>query len=249
MVRSKVENILKAVYSAELIDSLLDSYYNSLKEYKKENWQYFGNEIGQFIEVARRMIEFQLTSCFTPLENKLSNFNERVLIDWENKSSNYIEEYRIIIPRCLYSMYCMRNKRGMIHKNHIDPNKMDATVLLGNEKWVLAEFFRLVSSYTFDETEEIINSIICKETSMIWDTGNMLRVMNNKMGARDKVLCLLYIRDNQAVETLRKSIEYSNVSEFRKILKKLHKERAIEYEAEKCHLSPLGMERAEELLS
>ena len=83
------------------------------------------------------------------ISNKLPNFNERILTTWENYGSAYDEVYRIIIPRCLYAMYCIRNKRGMIHKNHIDPNKMDATILLNDTKWVLAEFFRMSSTLSF----------------------------------------------------------------------------------------------------
>ena len=120
MTRSDIQNIFETVYPKELVESMLTSYEKALSEYKKNHWQYFGNEVGQFIEVARRIIEFQLTGQYTPLVDKLKNFNEKILVDWENNSAGAIEEYRIIIPRCLYAMYCLRNKRGMIHKNHID---------------------------------------------------------------------------------------------------------------------------------
>ena len=122
MTRSDIQTVLESVYPHELAESLLINYENALREFKKGNWRYFGNEIGQFIEVSYRMIEFQLTANYTPIANKLPNFNERILIAWENYGSTYDEVYRIIIPRCLYAMYCLRNKRGMIHKNHIDPN-------------------------------------------------------------------------------------------------------------------------------
>ena len=55
MTRSDIQKVLMTVYPAELVDSVLTSYENALAEYKKEHWQYFGNEIGQFVEVARRL--------------------------------------------------------------------------------------------------------------------------------------------------------------------------------------------------
>lgn len=247
MTRNSVEQALTVVYPQEIVSSLLTSYENALREFKKNNWQYTGNEMGQFIETARRLLEFQLKGKYTPMIIKLSNFNEKVLADYENSPSKP-EEYRIIIPRILYSMYCLRNKRGMIHKNHIDPNKMDASLLLNNSKWVLAEFFRLVSTKTFEETEEIINGIMCKETSIIWDIGNDLRVLDTKMKNVNKILCLLYFKDGQSELSLQKSTEYKNSSDFRKILKKLHTEKLIEYTSDKCLLSPIGSEKAEALL-
>lgn len=249
MTRSDIQVILEATYPSELVESILTSYENALTEYKKGNWQYFGNEIGQFIEVARRIIEYRIDGKYTPLTDKLSIFNEKVLASIEGHSATISEVYRVIIPRILYAMYCLRNKRGMIHKSHIDPNKMDATVLLGNAKWVLAELFRLASTLSFEETAAAIDSIMSRETSVIWDTGSSLRVLDTKMNTRDKILCLLYIRDNQSESVLRNSTEYKNSSEFRKLLKVLHKDKLIEYSEEKCILSPLGVLRAEALLN
>ena len=74
MTRSDIQKVLTTAYPAELVDSMLTSYENALAEYKKEHWQYFGNEIGQFVEVARRMIEYQLDNRYTPLAKKLDNF-------------------------------------------------------------------------------------------------------------------------------------------------------------------------------
>lgn len=155
----------------------------------------------------------------------------------------------MLIPRTLYAMYCLRNKRGMIHKSSIDPNKMDATVLLGNAKWILAEFFRLASTLPFEETEAIIESIICRETSVVWDTGTSLRILDTRMSAKDKVLCLLYVKDRQSELELQTSIEYKNGSEFKKILRGLHKDKLVEYSEGKCMLSPIGILQAEVLLT
>lgn len=249
MTRNDIQTILEATYPQELVDSLMTSYENAISEYKKCHWQYFGNEIGQFVEVARRVIEYQVSGSYTPLTDKLGIFNEKVLAGFEGNSSAISEAYRVIIPRILYAMYCLRNKRGMIHKSHIDPNKMDATVLLGNTKWVLAEFLRISSTLSFQETQDAIDSIMCRETSIIWDTGSSLRILDTKMSAKDKVLCLLYTKDNQSESELRNSIEYKNASDFRKILKALHKDKLIEYAAEKCSISPIGIEKAELLLS
>lgn len=136
----------------------------------------------------------------------------------------------------------------MIHKNHIDPNKMDATILLNDTKWILAEFFRLSSTLSFEETESIIDSIMCKESSLIWDTGSVLRVLDTKMSCADKVLCLLYMRNSQTDAELRNSVEYKNPTEFKRVLKTLHNKRMIEYAAPNCTLSPLGVQRVEEIL-
>lgn len=249
MTRSDVQRTLISVYPTELVNSMLTSYEKAVAEYKKQHWQYFGNEIGQFIEVIRRLIEFKLYNKYTPLEKKLPNFNERILIEWENCDVKHAEVYRVIIPRGIYFMYCLRNKRGMIHKNHIDPNRMDASVLLSNAKWVLSEIFRQVSTMSFEETEAIVNSIMTKESTIIWDNGKILRVLDTKMASKDKIICLLYMKEKMTDLEIQKSIEYKNWSDFKKILKSLHKSKLIEYDSPNCILSPLGVEFAEKILS
>ena len=195
------------------------------------------------------MVEYKLSGRYTLLTEQLSIFSEKVLTGYEQSQKEISESYRIIIPRILYSMYCLRNNRGMIHKSAIDPNKMDASVLLADAKWVLAEFFRLSSTLTFEETTEIIDSIINKETSLIWNVGKSLRILNPKMATKDKVLCLLYAKNGQSEMELLNATEYRNKTSFRNILKRLHKEKLIEYSSECCVLSPTGIDEAEKLLS
>ena len=145
-------------------------------------------------------------------------------------------------------MYCIRNKRGMIHKNHIDPNQMDAYLILNNSKRVLAELIRLSSSLSFDKTIEIVDSIMYRETSIIWNAGNFSRILDTRMSCADQIVCLLYLKNNQTEQELRKTIEYSNASRFKDILKALHKNRLIEYSDSICIISPIGIQKSRRII-
>lgn len=74
MTKNEIETVLGNFYPQELIEPLLDSYEHALCEYKKSHWQYFGNELGQFIEIARRIVENQVKKEYTRLSEKLSIF-------------------------------------------------------------------------------------------------------------------------------------------------------------------------------
>ena len=241
-----IKDILINEYPEELVDSILECYLKALTEYRKGNWKYVGTEIGQFIENCRRMIEYKLNNSYTYLCQILSNFNEKELKNLENKSGQV--EYRIIIPRLLYSSYAIRSKRGMIHTSHINPNYMDATLLINNVKWILAELVRLSSNIDFDKSNELINSIMSKENNIIWEINGKIRILNTKIDTQNKILCLLYYKDNQTDSFLCNMLEYKNFSRFKNILKKLHKERFIEYDNTNCILSPNGKLKAEEIL-
>lgn len=246
---SDIELNLKNKYPAELCSAILVSYLKSITEFRKHNWKYSANEIGAFIENSFRIIQYITQGSYTPINKQMPTFNQSLLNTFENASVSINETFRIIIPRILYGMYCIRNKRGAIHPNGIDPNRMDAQLLNNNAKWILAELYRMSIDSEFEEAEKIIESIMNKEIDMIWDNGKCLRILDTKMSTKNKILCLLYIKNNQNVNSLQVSIEYKNKSDFKKILRQLHTQRLIEYAEEECILTPLGEIKAQEILN
>ncbi len=248
MIKAKIIRILNLTFPSELTTSCLESFTAMLREYKKENWKYAGNESGQFIEVARRMIEFVTAAKYTPLSEQLPLFNENTIKLYEQNNVTVDTSYRILIPRYLFAMYSVRNKRGIIHKSNINPNYMDSTLLLNSAKWILAEFVRLSSNLPFEETTELIESLTEKEQSLFWNVENSTRILCPKMASSTKILCLLYYKDGQTDTQLQTSIEYKNSTSFKSILKDLHKERKIEYINGNCFLSPVGLKEAEETI-
>ena len=60
MKQNYVVMTLSASLPDEVVQAMVENYVRALGEFCKENWQYFGNEIGQFIECARRLIGFKI---------------------------------------------------------------------------------------------------------------------------------------------------------------------------------------------
>lgn len=245
---NEIQIELNKTYPTDLTKALIESYLSSLREYRKKNWNFCINELGQFIEICRRIVCINLGDAPMALSVALPNFTPSVLQCWEQKDKSiYDESVRIIIPRQLYSMYCVRSKRGAIHANHINPNQIDARVLLDQAKWVFAELFRLSSTLSFEETLLIIDSIMVKEFDVIWKVNDKYRIIDTSMKTPTKVLCLLYLKDEQLDIDLQEQIEYKNTSNFRILLRKLHAEKKIEYSNSKCYISPLGINFVEKL--
>ncbi len=249
MYRNDIITSLAKDYPEDIANALVGNYISALGEYRKEDWMNCSGYIGKFVESARRMIHIKLTGESVPLNKEMNEkFTNKQLNEWENMRSEFPEEYRIIIPRNLYAMYCIRNKRGGVHLNHISPNKMDASLLINSSKWVLSEFFRLSSTKSIEETTDIIESIMNKDICLIWNTGETDRILDPKMSCSKQILCLLYSKNGQNKDDLLKATEYKNPSRFDNLLNDLHRNRFIEYKDSKCILSPLGINEAEKLL-
>ncbi|MGN0014194.1 MAG: hypothetical protein ACI37T_02110 [Candidatus Gastranaerophilaceae bacterium] len=244
---NKVRIILESKYPKELSEKIVKLYSDTLLDFRKKNWKNCISNIGQLNEAFFRVLEYELTGNYIDLKTQLPKFQSGILNHWENVS-NKPENLKVIMPRILFGMYCLRNKRGAIHLSSIDPNEIDATVLIQQAKWFLAEIIRINSPLSFDETIKLIKQIICKEIDIIWDTGGKIRILKNDLNTTQKVICLLYYKDGQSENELYENTEYKNFSLFRnRILKSLHQRRFIEYNNKVCKISPLGIIEAEKI--
>jgi hypothetical protein len=247
VINPKISLILKGNYPSDLVDSLLDAYSEVISNYRIEKWKPSELDAGHFVEASRRIIESELFGSFTPLSKSLGSFSPAVLSKYE--SANGDEAFRILMPRVLFSIYCIRNKRGVGHISLISPNKLDATYILNSTKWVLAEFVRLASSSNPDEAHELTNYILERELDLIWDDGESFMILNSKLKTDQKILVTLYKRDRVELEDLRHLIGYQNKSNFRKIALKLKLKNFIDItQSSTCKLSPLGVKEAESII-
>lgn len=105
MIKSEIEDALALSIPKDLVSSLLSSYENALGQYRKENWQYFGNDIGQFIEIARRIVEYKLSGRYTLLTEQLSIFQKKYLLGMNNLQKKFLKVtellFREFYIRCI----------------------------------------------------------------------------------------------------------------------------------------------------
>ena len=248
MINPRIKNILCTRYPEELVDTLIQAYSEVLSNYRIEKWKPSELDAGHFVETARRFLEHELTGNHTALNRSLNSFNQTVLNRLESSSGD--ESFRILIPRTLYAIYCIRNKRGVGHISSISPNKLDATFILNSVKWVLSEFVRISASSTPDEADEIINSILERQVNLIWDDGESYMILDKRLNAEKKILISLYKKDRLKIKNLQSLIDYKNNTHFKKIALKLKANKYIDITQDgTCKLSPLGIKEAEQLIN
>lgn len=243
----KARKLLLNDYPEELVDLLVEYFKEIDRGYRLEKWKPSELDSGHFVEIVRRIIEDRLFGSYTPIKKSLGPFSPAVLAKYESATGD--ETYRIIIPRVLYAMYCVRNKRGVGHVGVVSPNKMDATFILSSARWVLAELVRLSGQKCPDEAHKVIGDLTDKYVDLIWSDGETFMILDPKMKAADKVLLALYKEDDVSVDTVQDRVDYKNRTNFRKILKQLEGKKFIHCnEQNQCKLSPLGVNEVESRL-
>ncbi|NGP90257.1 hypothetical protein [Fodinibius halophilus] len=244
---AKLKKLIANNYDQQISDHLVSSFLEIEENFVIKKWKPSELNAGHFVEAVRRIIELELFGKYTPFNNKLPHFNDSELQRYERQKGH--ESFRMLIPRILKAIYNIRNKRGVGHISDISPNEMDATLILYNVKWVLAEIIRLNSNLKPEETQQIINKIVERDIQLLWKDGEVKRILNPNILAKDKVLVLLYDESPMPAEKIRGIIEYKNSYNFKKILKGLHSDRLIEFDDDNiCKISPTGITEAEKIL-
>lgn len=244
---TKIATLLKKSYPADVVDALLAAYAEIESNYALRKWKASELDAGHFVEAARRLLEHTLFGGHTPIGQSLSNFNDLEQKKYETGSGD--EAFRILVPRVLRSVYGVRNKRGVGHVGLVSPNEMDATLILYSTKWVLAEFVRQASGLSPAATQAMVDGVVERRLMVLWKHDGLTRVLESSLDSKKKTLVLLYDADAQSDETLRASIEYKNLSNFRALLRQLHKKRLIEYRSDRvCQITPKGVVEAEAVL-
>lgn len=247
MANPKVKKNLASRFPKDLVEVLTDAFDEIQSNYRIEKWKPSELDAGHFVEAVRRLLDHELFGNYTPLDQSLGSFNQQVLNRLESASGDEI--FRILMPRVLFSIYCIRNKRGVGHISSISPNKLDATYILNSSKWVLAELVRISATSTPDEAYELTNAILERQVDLIWDDGESFMILDSKLKAEDKILLSLYKKDRVELDSLQEMIRYKNKTNFRKLAEKLKSKNLIDITTDKlCKLSPLGQHEAERII-
>jgi hypothetical protein len=246
-MEKKALKILEAASDKALAATILATFKDVEKNFFLRSWKTSEVDSGHFVEAARRFVDFRLSGAYRPIGTTLSTFNNNELKRLENATGN--EAYRLHIPRALFSIYGLRNKRGVGHLGIVNPNYLDATFIMATCKWVLGEFLRTESALTFDDTVAVVERIVDRPLPGIWDIGSTKRILADGLSLRNQILFLLLAESPQSSGRLLECTGYSNAAYFNKSLRMMHSERLIELTGEGlCHLSPKGSKIAEQIV-
>jgi hypothetical protein len=252
----KKQNDFVINISNEFSNRLLKAYdeirNRYLKAFYDSSWDSSGLSAGKFCEIMLRFLQKELTGNYTPFNKNFGNFSDECTKLMKLPTEKGIESLRIIIPRALVFMYTIRSKRAVGHVGgDIDSNEMDASIIYQISSWIVCEIIRIYHSLSTEEAIEYISRIMERKIPDIWKIEDKKRILRNDLNYKQKTLLLIYDKPNFGVllKDLFEWVEYSNLAYFKRdILKKLHKERFIEFnEIDRIiYISPLGVKEVEE---
>lgn len=234
---------------ASLRTPLLEEFNKVARNFREGRWEPAELNGGKLCEIVYTILRGHVDGNFPAKPSKPRNMVDACK-DLE-KAAGFPRSVRIQIPRMLTALYEVRNSRNVGHVGaDVDPNRMDASVVLGLSQWIMAELVRIFHSVSTDEAARVVEGLIERTSPLLWEVGGVTRVLMPGMSAKDKALALLYgSLGPQQVRWVVDSIEYKNASQFRNtVLKVAHRSKLIEFnqKADTVELSPLGIRYVED---
>ncbi len=234
-----------------LKNELVKTFNEIARNYREQRWEPSELNGGKYCEVVYTILKGYTEGKFPSKASKPKN-----MVDACNKfeqipSSSFPRSVRIQIPRIIIALYEIRNNRGVGHVGgDVDPNHMDATIVLYMVKWIMAELIRLFHNVNTDIATEAVERITDRTLPILWKVGGKIRVLDTSINMTEKTLVVLYYnRDSVAENLLVDWVEYTNLSVYcRDILRKAHKNKLIEYDKanKQVTISPKGIKYVED---
>jgi hypothetical protein len=241
---------------ATLRDDLLKAFNEIVKNYRERRWEPSELNGGKLCEAVFTVAKGWLEGGQYPARaEKPNRFPQRCwALEQEYQHVPNSRSARVLIPRVMIGLYDIRNNRGVGHAGaEVDPNHMDATVVLYQAKWLMAELVRLLHMLTIEAATTIVDGLIEREVAWVWRLGDKKRVLRTGMTWRQQTLVLLLTEPGEVAEIdLFRWLEHSNPAILRRdVLRPLHKERQIEYDtiSRTVRLLPPGVTAAEALVT
>jgi len=176
----------------KLVDELLAAYSEAKHNFYLGGLRLSEVEGGRFCEAAFRLLEQIALGKFTALGRVLDT--EKLIKQLQDlPRGTCADSVRIHIPRALRVIYDIRNNRDAAHlADGIDPNTQDATLVMANLDWVLAELIRIYHGVSAENAQDIIERLVTRKAPAVEDFDGFLKVLKPKLQVSDYALLTLF---------------------------------------------------------
>jgi hypothetical protein len=214
-----------------LRSELLTEFKKITQNYRERRWEAQNLDGGRLCEIAYTILDgYTSGGIYAPKASKPRNF-EAACKSLENRAS-YPDSARITVPRVLFALYEIRNRRGVGHVGgDVDANHMDAEFVLAAAKWVVAELVRIFHDIDVKTATEVVDALATRTLPVIWEVNDVKRVIDTTRPLADQTLLLLYSDPSPISEkSLLLFLEQDRPQNYRRVLERLHKSRMIEWD-------------------
>ncbi|MDI6893788.1 MAG: hypothetical protein QME70_04105 [Bacillota bacterium] len=141
---------------------------------------------GKFVETLVQVLQYLESGTFES-QPKVDKYLQGL----ESRSTPLDEGLRLCAARIGRAMYTLRNKRGIVHKGAVDPNRYDLRFLYAAAQWILSELVRVASGLPLEEAHGLVEQVNIPVRDLIQDMATH-RIVLEDLPADKEVLVLMH---------------------------------------------------------
>ncbi|MER3422903.1 MAG: hypothetical protein C4293_06395 [Nitrospiraceae bacterium] len=192
MPATQIESLLTPVFPKKHIASMLRHFEAMTKHFQREEWEDSIAKGSKFIESALKALCVRAGQ--TPATGKAFKVDSIINRLTGLQAGSVDDTVRLTIPRACRFLYEICSNRGGRHDpDEIDPNAMDATVVITTCSWILAEMLRHAQHGAVDSNAEksIVDSLVKRKYPLIEEVEGRTYFHFNDASAVDVALVAL----------------------------------------------------------
>jgi hypothetical protein len=185
-------SLLASAFPTKHVKAALTHFTNAVNDFGQGDWDGSIAKTGKFVEAILKAVA---THCGVPFETG-RKFKADKAINALSQLANgsYDDSLRLLIPRACRVVYDIASNRGARHDpDEIDPNSMDANVVIPVSAWILAESIRYAQKGAVDPSQarDLVESLVEKKYPVIEEVEGRIYLHAKKKSAVDVGLVIL----------------------------------------------------------
>ena len=175
---------------------------------------------GKFVETVVQCFQYISEGTFDSRPNIDDYLNVRI------ENTSLPDGLRVCASRVARSIYTLRNKRNIAHKNAVDANIHDLAYTHQAAAWIVAEFLRYATGISMQESGALIELIQAPAGTLVEEIGDV-RLVHADVSVRTEILILLhsYYPDPVSLTTIVKSLNRRKPATVRNRLSELYSQK------------------------
>jgi len=212
MTKANVEQLLTPLFPKKHVAAMLRHFERMTDDLQRGEWEDSIAKGGKFVEAALKAL-YVRAGQVVPASKAFKA--DSVINSLSNLAVGSVDDtVRITIPRACRFVYEIASNRGGRHDpDEIDPNEMDATVVVSTCSWILAEMIRHAQHGAVDSSaaKEVVDSLVRKKYPLIEEVDGRMYFHLRKKTAPEVALLALACRypkrieKQELVETVRRN--------------------------------------------
>jgi Protein of unknown function (DUF3800) len=140
----------------------------------------------------------------------------------------------VCVARIARSIYTLRNKRNIAHKNEVDPNTFDLAYIHHASSWIMAEFIRTATGISMEGAGRLIELVQAPVDDLVEEIDGT-RIIHADVNIKTEVMILLrsHHPDRVALDAIKSALSRRNPGTLGNQIRELIEEKYVDGNSKK----------------